>query len=52
MDNEQPKRPPGRPPIQGRRVMVKLSPEHIKRALELGAGKIAAGVRKALTKGD
>ena len=42
------KRPPGRPPIQGRKVMVKLTEAEIARARELGKGKIAPGIRAAL----
>ena len=43
-----PKKPLGRPPIPGRRVIVKLEEKHIQRAKDLG-GKIAAGIRKALS---
>ena len=39
----------GRPPIQdGRNVVIRLQPQHIAKAKELGNGKIAAGVRRAL----
>ena len=38
----------GRPAIDGRRTLVKLGEQHLKRALELGNGKIGAGIRKAL----
>lgn len=50
MPERQPKvkGPKGRPPIPGRRVVVKLEERHIKRAAELGAGKVAAGIRAAL----
>jgi hypothetical protein len=41
----------GRPAIEGRIVVVKLSEEHILRAMKLGGGKIAAGIRAALTVG-
>ena len=43
-----PKRPRGRPRLAGRRVVVKLEEEQIKRAQELGKGKVAAGIRNAL----
>jgi len=42
------KRKPGRPPIPGRMVVVKLDEDHIARARELGAGKITKGIRRAL----
>lgn len=48
MAKEKVKRPRGRPPIEGRRTLVKLGPRHLERALELGGGKIGAGIRKAL----
>lgn len=41
-------RPIGRPPIPGRRVVIKLEEEQIKRAEKLGGGNVAAGIRKAL----
>lgn len=44
------KRPVGRPAIQGRRVVIKLEDEQIKRAEKLGGGNVAAGIRKALSK--
>jgi hypothetical protein len=47
-----PKRPRGRPAIDGRRILVKLEDKHIQRAKELAGGgpdaKIAEGIRKAL----
>ena len=39
----------GRPKVEGRYVVVKLSEAQIARAKELGNGKISAGIRKALT---
>lgn len=46
--NAKPKGPKGRPPIPGRRVVIKLEERHIKRAAELGNGNVAAGIRSAL----
>jgi len=46
--NAKPKAPKGRPPIPGRRVVIKLEERHIKRAAELGNGNVAAGIRSAL----
>lgn len=40
----------GRPPIPGRRVVIKLEERHIKRAMELGDSVIAEGIRKALSR--
>lgn len=42
------KRPVGRPAIPGRRVVIKLNEAQIRRADKLGAGNVAAGIRKAL----
>ena len=51
MDNT--KKPLGRPPLpEGRNVVVRLQPQHIAKAKELGNGKISAGVRAALTSGS
>ena len=47
--SDTPKRGPGRPAI-GRRVVVNLEEQHIRRAKQLGRGKIAEGVRIALTR--
>ena len=41
------KRARGRPPT-GKPFLVRLEPEHVKRAEQLGAGNISAGIRKAL----
>jgi uncharacterized C2H2 Zn-finger protein len=48
MRKEKAKRSVGRPPLPGRRVIVKLEERQIKAAEKLGAGNIAAGIRKAL----
>lgn len=48
MRKEKAKRSVGRPPLPGRRVVVKLEDKQIKAAEKLGAGNIAAGIRKAL----
>ena len=48
MPKTQPKRQRGRPAIPGRRVVIKLEERLIKRAEELGGGKVARGIRKAL----
>jgi hypothetical protein len=42
------KKPIGRPLLPGRRVVIKLEEEQIKRAANLGGGNVAAGIRKAL----
>lgn len=44
----EPKRKPGRPAVEGRRVLVKLSEAEIARARQLGNGKITLGIRAAL----
>jgi hypothetical protein len=49
MPKSEPKKPVGRPPI-GRRVVVNLEEEHIKRARKMGGGNLSAGIRKALAK--
>ena len=46
---KQPKRGRGRPAMPGRRVVIKLSDEQIKRAAKLGGGNVAEGIRKALS---
>jgi hypothetical protein len=46
--DQQPKRKPGRPRVEGRKVMVKLSDAEIERARQLGGGKITQGIRAAL----
>lgn len=43
------KRPRGRPAMEGRRVVIKLAEEQIKRAEKLGEGNIAEGIRRALS---
>ena len=43
------KRPRGRPAMPGRKVLIKLADEQIKRAAKLGGGNVAAGIRKALS---
>lgn len=43
-----PKRPPGRKPLPGRRVLILLEDRHIARAKQLGEGQLNRGVRKAL----
>lgn len=48
MPKSKDKRPIGRPPLPGRRVVIKLEEEQIKRAEKLGGGNVAAGIRKAL----
>jgi hypothetical protein len=49
MPKSKPKRASvGRPPLPGRRVVVKLEERQIKAAEKLGGGNIAAGIRKAL----
>jgi hypothetical protein len=42
------KQPRGRPALPGRRVVIKLTEEQIKRAEKRGGGNVAAGIRKAL----
>lgn len=42
------KQPRGRPALPGRRVVIKLTEEQIKRAEKKGGGNVAAGIRKAL----
>lgn len=46
---EKQKRSRGRPELPGRRVVVKLEEAQIKRAEKIGAGNVAAGIRKALS---
>ncbi len=41
----------GRPPVPGRRVIVKLEERHIERARALGKGKVGPGIRRALIPG-
>ena len=48
MPKSKPTRPRGRPALPGRRVVIKLKEEQIKRAEKLGGGNVAAGIRKAL----
>ena len=43
------KRSPGRPQLPGRRITVKLEESHLARACDLGHGKVAAGIRVALS---
>jgi len=50
MPKSKDKRPRGRPALPGRRVVIKLEEEQIKRAEKLGGGNVAAGIRKALAK--
>jgi len=45
----EPSRGRGRPAMPGRRVVIKLEEEQIKRAAKLGGGNVAAGIRKALS---
>ena len=40
-------RPRGRPPVPGRKILVKLPDELIEKARALG-GSVSAGIRKAL----
>ena len=47
--SNQPKRGRGRPEMPGRRVVVKLEEELIKRAEQIGGGKVTVGIRKALS---
>jgi hypothetical protein len=42
------KQPRGRPAIPGRRIVIKLTEEQIKRAEKKGDGNVSAGIRKAL----
>jgi hypothetical protein len=42
------KRPRGRPAMPGRRIVIKLREEQIRRAEKLGDGNVAQGIRKAL----
>lgn len=44
------KRGRGRPGMPGRRVVIKLEEEQIKRASKLGGGNVAEGIRRALAK--
>jgi hypothetical protein len=48
MPKSKDKRPIGRPAIPGRRVVIKLPEELIRRAERLGDGFVAAGIRRAL----
>lgn len=45
-------RPVGRPPVNGRRVIVKLTAAEIDRARALGNGSISNGIRAALSPQD